>query len=518
VRWLSRLTTAAVIAVIALAVVALIRARMPQTRVGGEFQTWALFRDGTRLSRGSPVVIAGVRVGEVVDLSIVDTFARVDMRLADDTRIPYDSWVTRRASSAFGDSFIEIIPTAGAPGSPTARRLRSGERLINVIEGSSTEQVLRAVARAMPQVDQGLARLHEVSWVGRKWTSGELAESILDAERWLDEGHVRRPLTRVDQAMERIEAATTGAARSLGGAGPDIDRTLARIARGTADTRAKIRELDADLREGLQQAREGLDRLELEAGELADVLAEIDGGEGDRGRGTLARLIASPELANDLEDTTDMVREGVSIFTRFKSWLGLRIEYNVLSQLPRFFVTAEVRARTDKFYLIELEKGPLGDFPEGQLTNVPGMVPYTRTQQINESLRFTAQFGKTFSNTLQVRGGIKESTFGFGADLLLGEGRLRLSADLYGSYERTPRLKLAGALAVFHSVYLIAGVDDALNPGRYLPIAPTNSPVPTQFDRVRVGRDYFLGATLHFNDADLAVLLRVYGALVLGLL
>jgi hypothetical protein len=42
--------------------------------------------------------------------------------------------------------------------------------------------------------------------------------------------------------------------------------------------------------------------------------------------------------------------------------------------------------------------------------------------------------------------------------------------------------------------------------------------VPIQFDKVRFGRDYFLGAELHFDDADLSMLLRVYGALLVGLL
>ena len=34
---------------------------------------------------------------------------------------------------------------------------------------------------------------------------------------------------------------------------------------------------------------------------------------------------------------------------------------------------------------------------------------------------------------------------------------------------------------------------------------------------MRYGRDYFLGATLQFTDADLASLARIYGALLLGL-
>jgi hypothetical protein len=71
---------------------------------------------------------------------------------------------------------------------------------------------------------------------------------------------------------------------------------------------------------------------------------------------------------------------------------------------------------------------------------------------------------------------------------------------------------------VFRSIYVIAGIDDALTSPGYLSIHPDPSDVPIRFDEVRFGRDYFFGATLHFDDAVLAVLLRVYGALLVGLL
>src|SRR5438128_561357 len=100
---------------------------MPATQLGQSFETWALFRDGSRLASGSPVVIAGVRVGDVSRLTVENGFARVDMRLRDDTNVPIDSWVTKKAESAFGDSYIEIIPGGGEEGTPTARKLRSGE-------------------------------------------------------------------------------------------------------------------------------------------------------------------------------------------------------------------------------------------------------------------------------------------------------------------------------------------------------------------------------------------------------
>ena len=516
-RWLSRGITIVVLVGVLLLLVLFVRSRMPETEVGDSFRTCTRMRDGSRLAIGSPVLIAGVRVGEVTNMSVEGPVARVDMLLQDGINIPNDSWVTKRAMSPFGDSFVEIIPTGGSAGAPTAQRLKSGECLARVLEGSSTDRVLRAIADVMPRVERGLDRLHEVSMYGRKWALGTLEDRLLDADKWLDEEHIEGPLDKADAALARLEKGVTGAAGSVSDARPNVDKTLGRVQRGIDAARKQMAELTVSLHDGTDKIRSGMEGIDKPVDDFAELMATIDEGRGSGAQGTLGRLINDPSIADSIEEGTDSLREGTSSFSRFKSWLGLRTEFNVFARQPRFYVTAEVRARTDKFYLVELERGPLGDVPNDQLSDAIGTNAWTRRQEIHDGLRFTVQFGKTFGNWFQVRGGIKESTFGFGADVLMRDGRLRLSADMFGSYQYIPRVKLAGALAVFRSIYVIAGVDDVLNQPGYLNISKGDD-VPIQFDKVRYGRDYFLGAELHFDDADLSMLLRVYGALLVGLL
>lgn len=517
-RWLSRVITVVVFVGVILLVLMWIRSKMPATKVGDTFTTCARFRDGSRLAVGSYVLIAGVRVGEVTNLTVEGPLARVDMTLQNDINVPVDSWVTKRAYSPFGDSYVEIIPTGGDEGAPTGQRLRSGQCLTRVLEGSSTDRMLRAIDDVMPRVTRGLDRLHEVALYGRKWALGTLEDKMLDAERWLDEEHVERPLQKADQALARLEAGATSAANTVSGSRPQVDRTLDRIQGGIDSARKQMAELTVSLKDGMANVRSGMDGLDKPAADYAELMAAVDEGRGSGAQGTLGRLINDPRPADVIEEGTDTVREGTSSFSRFKSWLGLRAEFNVFALAPRFYVTAEVRARTDKFYLVELERDPLGGIPSDQISDATGVPQYYRHQEIHDRIRYTVQFGKTFGNWFQVRGGIKESTFGFGADVLLQEGRLKFSADMFGSYQKVPRVKLAGALAVFRSIYFVAGIDDALNAPGYLSIRKGNTDVPIQFDQVRFGRDYFLGAELHFDDADLSMLLRVYGALLVGLL
>ena len=67
---------------------------------------------------------------------------------------------------------------------------------------------------------------------------------------------------------------------------------------------------------------------------------------------------------------------------------------------------------------------------------------------------------------------------------------------------------------------MVAGVDDVITTPGALPIGPwpVDQDVPIQFLELRYGRDYYAGAMLSLTDADLAAILRVYGALIVGLL
>src|SRR5438309_1017926 len=126
---------------------------------------------------------------------------------------------------------------------------------------------------------------------------------------------------------------------------------------------------------------------------------------------------------------------------------------NVISRVPRVYLTAEINARQDKFFLVELSRDPLGSLPEIDLTENPGSAPFTRTISITDKTRFTGMFGKRFG-ALQLRAGVKDSTPGLGFDVILRRNQIRLSVDMFGSLDRTPRIKAAVAYAVFRSLYV----------------------------------------------------------------
>mgnify|MGYP000891406048 CR=1 FL=1 len=467
-RWLSRLTTVAVLALLVGVVIvgAVTLARPPAAR--GGFRTSALFRDASGLPTGSRVVIAGVNVGRIESLTIEGGRARVAMRLRDGLVICDDAWATKKAESALGDNYVEISPGDADPASasgcaPPRRRLASGEPVARVVEAASTERVLRGIQNAMPRIDEGLGS----------------AEAFLAAVA-----------PTANRRMDDFAADVAGATDDLRGA-------------------------RADVRDALGGARARIDEVDPFLDDAGDTIAALVDPRHERA-GTLAKMIHDPELADDVTDVTEAAADFTRSLARFRNVIGFRTELNVLAREPRYYVTAEVAARADTFYYIELEKGHWGDVPEPRLDDATGSATWTRRTSIVENLRITAQWGKRFG-PISLRAGVKESMFGAGIDGVLGDGRLKLSLDVMeSSFDRVPRVKLAAAFAVFRTLYIVGGVDDALVEGATLPIQPwpDTADVPVQFQELHYGRDYFLGLSLNFTDSDMDRLLFVYGGIL----
>ena len=240
----------------------------------------------------------------------------------------------------------------------------------------------------------------------------------------------------------------------------------------------------------------------------------------DEDKGTLGRLVNDPAIAENVEQITDDAKGFLGTLFGLKAYVGLRSEYNVFAGLARHYVTVELHTRPDKFYLIEVEKGPRGAYPDVTLTFDPTIDPnhWIKRSVIEDKIRFTFQFAKRFS-WLTLRYGIKESTGGIGADVDLHwfDRDLRLSADAFdASFDQYPRIKLAVAFEVLKHIYVLGGVDELLNNPDTLNIVKGTSNVPIQFDTLRFGRDYFLGGMLRFNDEDLSALLTVGGSALAG--
>lgn len=478
----------------------------------------ALFRDASGLPVGSKVMVAGLPVGEIASLSIDGRYALLRFRVREEVPIFDNAVVFKKSSSLLGSYYLELDP--GMPESVTPdgmvvshKRLGEGDRVERVVEATTVDELIRRVDQSMPNVDRVLLSVHDLSEDMRKVVNGPLASTAarIDDLVQKESDTVSRILARADRSMERIELITADIRAVTGSADERVNRILGELEEASREARELMVTARAEVADTGAKVREKLDLVDEVLSSSSSIAKKIDENEG-----TLGRLVNDPAIADNVEELTDDARGFVKTLTGMQTYVGLRSEYNIVSRLTRHYITVELATRPDKYYLIELEKGPRGAYPEVTLEYDPLVDPtqYIRRVRIEDKIRFTFQFAKRIGR-FTFRYGLKESTGGIGMnyeDSWLGR-RLRVDIDLFDmNFDRWPRLKVAAAYEVFSNLYILGGIDEALNQPEELAIDTGNFDEPTQFDHFTFGRDYFFGAMLRFNDRDLAALMTVGGA------
>ncbi|MGN6107032.1 MAG: MlaD family protein [Kofleriaceae bacterium] len=501
------------------------------------YTLFAKFRDASGLPKGSKVVVAGLPQGEVIDLKVDGRYARVTFKLNEKIDVWTSGVVIKKATSLLGDNYLEIDPgervkqlpdgsrrefTQLGPTCPTyhdseSRKSDACRQVPNVIEATTPDQLMHRIEQTLPNVDRVLESVRDLSEDVRRIVNGPMQSvaTRIDGLVQREAGTISNIIQRADRSMERIEQIANDLRNITKGADPQIERILKNLDEASAEAKDLVATAKEELEQTGSSLRGKLDKLDGVISNTESITAKIDDD-----KGTLGRLVNDPAIADNVEQITEDAKGFLGTLFGLKAYVGLRSEYNVFAGLARHYISVELHTRPDKYYLIELEKGPRGNYPDVTLEFDPTVDPnnWIRKTVIEDKIRFTFQFAKRFS-WLTLRYGLKESTGGVGADadLVIGGKSLRLSADVFdATFDQLPRVKLAAAFEVFRHVYVLGGVDELLNSPDTLPIVKGGSDVPIQFDTFRFGRDYFVGGMLRFNDEDLAALLTVGGAALSG--
>jgi phospholipid/cholesterol/gamma-HCH transport system substrate-binding protein len=501
------------------------------------YTLFAKFRDASGLPKGTKVVVAGLPKGEVIGLEIEGRYAKVTFKVDNEIGVWSSAVIVKKARSLLGDNYLEIDPgeeikqapdgshqtyTKLGPGCPAygdtdRRKSELCRQIPNVVEATTPDQLLHRIEQTLPNVDRVLESVRDLSEDVRRIVNGPLQSvaTRVDGLVQREAGTVADIIERADRSMAKIEQITSDLRSITKGADPRIARILQNLDSASAEAKDLVATAKSELTQTGEALRGKLDKLDGVIGNTESITKKIDDD-----KGTLGRLVNDPAIANNVEQITEDAKGFLGTLFGLKAYVGLRSEYNVFAGLARHYITVELHTRPDKFYLVELEKGPRGGYPDVSLTFDPTVDPnhWIRKTTIEDKLRFTFQFAKRFS-WLTLRYGIKESTGGVGADVDLHwfDRDLRFSADVFdASFDQYPRVKLTAAFEMFRYLYVLGGVDELINaPTEIHPVKGT-SDVPIQFDTFRFGRDYFFGAMLRFNDEDLSALLTVGGSAIAG--
>lgn len=469
---------------------------------------WALFRDATGLVDKSRVQVAGLIIGEIIDRRLQGNYARLTIRIRPEVEVWSNAIIYKKNSSLLGEFFLEVDP--GTPESPDPisgqltknSRLKAGDQIINVVEAVTTADILYQVNETMPIVRDILRDVQRL-------TQGPVQDIARSVQNSVAENSaaINKLITHVDLIAQDVRGFTSGQSRD------DIRTAIANIRDVSEGLRDLVGKGQTEVDSTGNKLRSNLDKLSAAVDSLNHSLSNVEQVTGDvrKGKGTVGRLLVDDTIANNVEQITQDASELVHSLGALKTVVGLRTEYYIGANAFKNIIEVRLQTRPDKYYQIELLDDPrltrtatrtftATDDPSRPFSTT------TDTVQLTRSFKVSFQFAKRIFLDpkwfiLTLRYGIKESTGGIGADIDLFKERWTFKFDLFDFRSNIwPRLRIYSTLRFYRNLFLVGGIDDIING------------MPPGGDSNAVGRDYFVGGQLMFNDEDLKALLAVGGS------
>jgi phospholipid/cholesterol/gamma-HCH transport system substrate-binding protein len=478
-----------------------------------ELRLHGYFHDATGLVEKSRVQIAGLNMGHIVsrelnvrppraELVQQKRFAKITVALSKDVVVYSNATVLKRSASLLGEFYLEIDPGTYEwidAGGKTHRGeiLKSGDEIRNVKEAATADRLMGQVSDVMPV-------LKDIADDIRLFTRGPLNSITKNVNDGITENRAA-----LKAMLANMEAITGDVRRITRGANKDVEQIVDDIKAISGGLRQLVGKSDQEVKDTAGKLRTSLDKLSTAIDKLDSVLGNVDNITGDleKGKGTVGRLLKDEALVNNIEGTVKDAGGFIKSLTGLQTFVGLRSEYNFQASTIKTYVSVEIRPRPDKYYLIELIDDPRGTRHVTQTitrSDDPSKPLLTREEQItvSDAFRFTFQFAKRIS-LATFRFGIKESTGGVGVDLHFFKDRVRVESDIFDFHANAwPRYKVVAAWEFFRRIYIVGGIDDALN--------------ARPKEGGSGGRDYILGAQVRFNDEDLKSLLLFGGSAIAG--
>ncbi len=470
---------------------------------------WGLFRDASGLFEKSRVQTAGISVGEIGKRELDPNVpkARITIRMLPGVTLYENAVVSKKSASLLGEYYLEIDP-----GTPIGivkgerhpmRPLKDGDQIVNIREPTAMGDIMDNVGTLLPI-------LHDILEQVRTLTAGTITDIAENVNKLIESNSdtLSRLLDRVDNIAGHVDEVTSAEAGDVKESIKNV-REITESIKTLMGTQGPVTATSQKVQTSIDRLQTTIDNLDKSMKNIEEITDRVDKGEG-----TVGHVLNDDTIARNVEDITENASGFIRGVTKLQTIVGLRSEYNFLSNTLKNYLSVQIMPRPDKFYLIELIEDPRGYSNTVLTASHSSMNAFVTniTTTTSDALRFSLMFGKRIGfggATVAGRFGIKESTGGVGADLYLFDDRLSLSADVFGFAQSTvgqnPRVKVSLGYEVWNrTLYVVGGADDLLN---YNVRGEAGA---------GGGFDWFLGLGLRFNDEDLKSLLLVGGGAAAG--
>jgi len=406
---------------------------------GGTYKIYTLMDSAEGVTPKTPVQVAGIPVGMVGQITLTpERKARVEIVLRRDVHLGDDVQAEVRTRGVLGDTYIELFP-----GNPYAPEIEPGGLVNRVKQPADYQQLVRDLSVLTSDMKEITAAMKTYTVSEHSYTAEILKNmQVLTANM---AGFTTNNASNMDAVVANLRALTDQLRKFSQTSTPEVEVALKRIS------------------------------------EISDKV--------NSGHGTVGKLLNEPDTVdktNELLDNINGLTEGIR---RIETEINYHMEYLGSTKDVKNYIGLRFQPRPDKFFLFEVVHDPdPSPSKKDEITTVTTAGGATSTIKTHtdtfNKVRFSAELGKKLYD-FTLRGGLIESTGGFGIDYTKGPFNVQFSAFDFGADR--PHLKFLTQLNLTRSIYVVSGLDDFINRQH--------------------GLDWFLGAGVRFTDEDIKSLL-----------
>ena len=437
------------------------------------YKVYAIFDSAAGLKLNVPVEIAGVEVGRVEAVELEAGKAQVTLRIRPEVRLSQDAAATIRTKGILGDRFIEL-----APGSPDEPKLADGGKITKTVSPPELDKLFGTLGEISEDVKRVTSTFSDV--LGTETAKASLRE-IIQNVRELSENLNRS----VQQNMAHFDATMKNFSQFSGDL-KDISVTNKESINAII---ASLRTSSENLQGAITAVRQTADKINQGEGTLGRLVNDPQTVENlnatlaslkdisdriNRGEGSLGKLVNDEETVDNLNEALTGLNRALSKEERFKTILGYRGEFLSERGDLKSYLSLKIQPRPDKYYLVEVVEGPGRHKEDGR--------------RAEDEVTFSGEIAKRWGDLL-LRGGVIQSTGGFGLDYYLFEDAVKVSFEAFdfGDKHNNPYLRVAADYTFLEHLFITVGYDDFIS---------------------RHGdASFFVGAGFRFLDEDLKSLL-----------
>jgi phospholipid/cholesterol/gamma-HCH transport system substrate-binding protein len=401
-----------------------LKASQDTTYLGSSRGAWFYIDDASGLVKNSGVRMAGIQVGIIKDIKLQNGQARVEMVLQGDVPVTKSARIEIRPNGILGDKHVEII--AGDPRDPP---LRNDEQIIVVDDRASVDRLISEVSKITKSLST-------------------VAENIKEAT----EGDNEKPLGKIINNIEKLTGDLSSLVASKKGELGDIVDNL----KETTDTINDLINDDTDdgFKAAWKDALHSLRRIDTSLKNIEEITGKVN-----RGEGTLGKLVNDETTVEELNTTISSINNLLDAGNKLSTGIDFHTNYLTSSASSISFLSLIVQPGLDRYYEIGIVDDPAGVVQRTvDKVSVNGaMTTTTEEKRFEDQVTFNVEFAKNFYDWT-LRGGIIESSGGFGIDYHGLSKRLKLSVEAFDFTELY--LRASATYSIFNGIYVSAGGED----------------------------------------------------------